>query len=327
MASPTEKPIAILGAGSWGTALALYLARQGQIVHLWSEVESEIQALLTHRVNQQFLPGFPLPNTICPMANLNQALQDVEAILIAIPSAGFRKIITLLQTAAPAGLGLISATKGMDAVHGQLLHEVMIDILGKTRPLAILSGPTFAREVAAGLPTAAVMASHHPDFLAILGTRFHSPHFRIDFSDDLVGVEVGSIIKNIIAIAAGIADGMQLGANARASLITRGFGEMTQFGVALGARSETFVGLSGLGDLILTAMDDQSRNRRLGLALGHGKTIEAAEKEIGQAIEGKQNASFAVTRAQDLHVNLPLCEKVWDILQGKSQARELAALV
>jgi len=293
---------------------------------LWSHESAEIEALIADKSNKQFLPGFPLPETIHPTTDLAAIAEVARDILIAIPSGGFRKTLVLLKAVMHANTRVLCATKGIDAEKDQFLHDAIHEVLGKDNPLAILSGPTFAKEVAAGKPTAAVIASEDATFLSDCVARFHSPLFRIDTSDDLTGVEIGGVMKNVIAIAAGIVDGLQFGANARAALLTRGFQEMLRIGTQLGGRQETFTGLSGLGDLILTCLDDQSRNRRFGLALGQGETIDGAEKRIGQAIEGKRNARLIVELIKQHQLTAPIMEKVWDILQGKVAAKTLAEI-
>jgi glycerol-3-phosphate dehydrogenase (NAD(P)+) len=205
---------------------------------------------------------------------------------------------------------------------GQLLHEVAEEVLGKSRKLAVLSGPSFAREVASGLPTAVVIASKHQDFLMDLVHRFNSPLFTTYTSDDVIGVEIGGVVKNVIAIATGISDGMNFGANARTALITSGLAEMMRLGIALGGKVETFMGLSGIGDLILSATDDQSRNRRLGLGLGKGQDLDQTENEIGQVVEGKRNAELVALLAEHHGIEMPICDTVWKVLKGKLDVNE-----
>jgi glycerol-3-phosphate dehydrogenase (NAD(P)+) len=322
MANQLLKPIAILGAGSWGTALALYLARRGQAVRIWSIESSEIEALQTTKTNQRYLPGHILPDSIEATNSLAVAIKDVEDVLVVVPSIGFRTTLMQLKPLMHTKLRIICATKGLDAKTGQLLDQVAYEILGKDLAFAVLSGPSFAKEVAAGLPAALALASLDPLFLQEVMARFNSPIFRIHPCSDIKGVEIGGIAKNVLAIATGISDGMHFGANARAALLTQGLAEMILLGKALGAELETFIGLSGLGDLILTATDDQSRNRRLGLSLGKGLSIAQAELEIGQAIEGKDNAQLIAHLAQKHQVKMPLCDTVWQILQGTINARD-----
>lgn len=317
------KPITILGAGSWGTALAMYLGRRGQAVRLWSIETSEISAMLKDKANHRYLPGFDLPPSIEPIADLKTAVDNVKDILIVVPSVGFRSTLTLAKPYINKEARIICATKGLDTETGQLLSDVTTEVLSTDNQFAVLSGPSFAREVAAGLPTAVVIASKHDTFIDDLISRFDSPIFNIYPSHDVIGVELGGVVKNVIAIAIGISDGMELGANARSALLTHGLNEIIRLGVALGGKLETFIGLSGLGDLILTCTDNQSRNRRLGLALGKGHDIKTAEKEIGQVVEGKRNAELVSMISKRNHVDMPICETVWEIVQGKTKASEV----
>lgn len=321
MENQTFKPVTILGAGSWGTALALYLARRGQTVRLWSFEINEIASLLAERTNNQFLPDYPFPDTIEPTANLAEALKNLEDVIVAVPSVGYRDTLAMMKGLIDPATRLVCATKGLDGETGQLLHEVAAEMLGD-HPYAVLSGPSFAREVAAGLPTAVCVASKNTVLRNDLVKRFNSPIFRIYPSDDVIGTEIGGVAKNVIAIATGIADGMELGANARSALITRGLAEIIALGTAIGGKTETFIGLSGLGDLILTCGDNQSRNRRLGLAIGKGKKMEAAEKEIGQVVEGKNSADLVAKLAAKHRIKMPVCHTVCQILSGKVDAKE-----
>ncbi|HVY53197.1 MAG TPA: NAD(P)H-dependent glycerol-3-phosphate dehydrogenase [Gammaproteobacteria bacterium] len=317
MNRPELKPITILGAGAWGTALALYLARRGQHINLWSIEAPQVKAMLAEHTNNQYLPGYPFPETIHPTGDLEAAISGAEDILIAVPSIGYRETLTNIKPLLRDSHRFLCATKGMDTEKKQLLHETMREILGSKPAYAILSGPSFAKEVAAGLPTAVVIASLDEQFAKDMFERFNSSIFHIDLSKDLKGVEIGGIVKNVLAIAAGITDGMKLGANARSTLITRGLNEMISLGIAVGADYKTFEGLAGLGDLILTCTDDLSRNRRFGLALGRGISKDQAEKEIGQVVEGKHNAELVVQLAKQHSVQLPICETVLAILRGE----------
>jgi glycerol-3-phosphate dehydrogenase (NAD(P)+) len=321
MTSHPLQPIAILGAGSWGTALALYLARLGQEVRLWTQQESRVAMLRADQANNRYLPGYSFPATLSVTSDLQTALSGDCDVLVAVPSAGYQQLLAELQPLLPERARLISVTKGLDFATGDLLSTVAANTLGK-HAYAVLSGPSFAREVAAGLPTAVVIATQDAAFAADLTTRFNSPLLRVYLSTDIIGVEVGGAVKNVIAIATGIADGMGLGANARSALITRGLAEITRLGLALGGHYETFTGLAGVGDLVLTCTDDQSRNRRFGLALGRGKTPAEAELEIGQVIEGKRNAEIIAQLAQKLHVEMPITATVLPVLQGKMTIRE-----
>lgn len=316
-----QQPVTILGAGSWGTALALYLARRGQTVRIWSVDPTEIQAMLADRTNNRFLPGYPFPDTLHPVADLAEAVSGVEDIIVVVPSIGYRDTLNMLKPYINPTTRITCASKGLDSATGKLLNEVTEEVLGKDALFAVLSGPSFAREVAAGLPTAVVAASKHPQVVAALTDRFNSPIFRIFPSDDVTGVEVGCVVKNVIAIATGMSDGLEFGTNTRSALITLGLAEITRLGIALGGKAETFVGLSGMGDLILTCSDNQSRNRRLGLALGKGQDIQSAEKEIGQVVEGKRNAELVAILAAKHKIAMPICATVWRILQGQVSAR------
>lgn len=310
-------PLAILGAGSWGTALGLHLSRLGQIVHLWTFEKDHADIMQKERVNNRYLPQQPFPETLHPTADLSLALKSVTDVLIAVPSIGFRATLVQLKSVLPSSISIVLATKGLDETSGQLLHHVALEIIGVETPLAVLSGPSFAREVAAGLPTAVVIASENQKFAAYLLKRFTSDRFRVYLSADVKGVEIGGIVKNVLAIATGISDGMGFGANARCALITRGLAEMMRLGVALGGHIETLHGLAGLGDLILTCTDDQSRNRRFGLYLGQGKNPEAAEQAIGQVVEGKRNALSLIRLAEKNKIEMPIIEAVHQVLQGK----------
>lgn len=315
------KPITILGAGSWGTALGLYLSRRGQKVHIWSIEPKEVAAMLTDHANNQYLPGCPFPPSLHPTGNLAEALKGAEDILIAVPSIGFLNTLKMMKPLIQQGARIVCATKGLDADTGHLLHELVHQVLGD-HPFAVLSGPSFAKEVAAGLPAAVMIASHHQPFVADLVKRFDSPIFRVVPSNDVIGVELGGVVKNVIAIATGISDGMELGANARSALITRGLAEIIRLGTTIGGKLETFIGLSGIGDLILTSTDDLSRNRRLGLSLGKGRNIQEAEREIGQVVEGKRNAELVAKLADSHGVSMPICQTIWRLLQGTISGKD-----
>jgi glycerol-3-phosphate dehydrogenase (NAD(P)+) len=318
----TLQPLAILGAGSFGTALALYLARREQHIRLWTIEKDHAERMAAEKVNARYLSEHPFPSTLLPTHDLAQTLKDVTDILIAVPSVGFRHTLMQLKPFLSSHHRIVWVTKGLDEETGELLHEVVEKIAPKECPYAILSGPSFAREVASGLPTAVVIASKNTSFANDLVTRFNGPLFRVYLSTDIIGVEIGGTVKNILAIATGISDGMRFGANARCALITRGLTEMTRLGVALGALPETFTGLSGLGDLILTCTDDQSRNRRFGLSLGKGKDPITALREIGQVVEGKHNTEVVLRLAKKINVDMPITQSVETILEGKQSAKE-----
>lgn len=312
---------AVLGAGSWGTALAMVLARNGHAVRLWHPAPATARALAQERENRRYLPGLLLAETIAPTADLAAAVADDAQLLIVVPSHAFRGLLTRLSALLPSGKPLAWATKGLDAASGGLLHHVVAELLPHAGPLAVLSGPSFAREVAAGLPTAVTVASPDAGFAASVAAAFHSDQFRVYTSSDIVGVELGGAVKNVLAIATGVADGLGFGANARAALITRGLAELSRLGAAMGAEPLTLMGLTGVGDLILTCTDNQSRNRRMGLALGRGLSIDEAQREIGQTVEGVRTADEVYALAQRLGVEMPLCTQVYRLLKGEVTAQ------
>ncbi|MEX0387127.1 NAD(P)H-dependent glycerol-3-phosphate dehydrogenase [Spiribacter onubensis] len=307
---------AVLGAGSWGTALALVLARNGHDVRLWGHDPEAVRSMGVTGHNPRYLTDIPLAAAIQPRIDLASALEGIDALLIAVPSHAFAETLRQLPGQLPAGIPVLWATKGLDAASGGLLHELAGQAL-PGHPLAVLSGPTFAREVARGLPTAVVLAGHDRAIVQALGHDFHDERFRVYISDDLVGVELGGAVKNVLAIATGIADGLGFGANARAGLITRGLAEVRRLGASLGAEDRTLTGLAGMGDLILTCTDDQSRNRRMGLALGRGESIAAAAETIGEVVEGVRTAGEVGALARRLMVELPICQAVEAIVLGR----------
>lgn len=317
-----HSPIAVLGAGSWGTALALYLARRGQTVRLWTIETDHAEIMQKERTNNRYLPGFDFPPSLTPILDLAETVHQVQDILVAVPSVGFRSTLSLLKPLISPTTRIVWATKGLDEETGELLHQVTLDVLGKNYAYAALSGPSFAREVAAGLPTSVAIACNTPGFATDLIARFNSPIFRTYLNHDIVGVEIGGAVKNVVAIATGISDGMGYGTNARCAIITQGLDEIQRLGLALGAKAETFMGLACLGDLVLTCSDDQSRNRRFGLALGRGEQSQTAEKAINQVVEGKRNAELVAELAHKHKVDMPICNMVWKILSGKLTAEE-----
>ncbi len=320
-------PIAILGAGSWGTALALLLCRNGHAVRLWGHEPGHIEQLCAEGENRQFLAGFPFPPGLTPVADLGIALDGARDVLIVVPSHAFSTLLLQLSEPLPPGMGVAWATKGFEPGSGRLLHQVAAQIL-PGRNLAAVSGPSFAREVAQGLPTAVTVASPRPAYAQRIADLLHGERFRAYVSDDIVGVQVGGGAKNVLAIAAGIADGLGFGANTRAALITRGLAELTRLGTVLGGKPETFMGLAGLGDLVLTCTDNQSRNRRMGLALARGLSMEAARTEIGQEVEGVITARAVHAMARGLGVEMPISEQVYGVLyEGVTPAQATAALL
>ncbi len=318
-----DQCVTVLGAGCWGTALALQLARTGARVHLWDHDPDLVAALAADRVNQQRVPGIELPQSIAPMADLQQAVAGVDLIVIAVASVGFRPTLQALACAlGEAPVRLVWATKGLEPQSGKFLHQVVAETLTRPVATAIISGPSFALEVARQLPTAVTAASDDAEFASEVAARFHSRYFRVYTSDDVPGVELGGAVKNVLAIAAGVADGLGFGANSRAALITRGLAEIMRLGLALGGKRETFMGLAGVGDLVLTCTDNQSRNRRLGLALGQGKALDNAIREIGQAVEGVHTAREVVHLARRHQVDMPIAEQVDQVLYHGLAPRE-----
>jgi glycerol-3-phosphate dehydrogenase (NAD(P)+) len=307
--------VSILGAGSWGTALAILLARNGHEVKLWGHIPEHVAALAAERRNRRYLPDWPFPELLQPVADLGEAVLDAEALIVAAPSHAFAALLAKVKPLlAPSQREIAWATKGLELGSGRLLHQVAEAVLGKDAPTAVLSGPSFAGEVAAGQPTAITVASQSPGFAANLAGLLHNERFRAYTSEDIVGVQLGGAIKNVLAIAAGVADGLGFGANARAALITRGLAEMTRLGLAMGGKPETFMGLAGVGDLILTCTDNQSRNRRLGLGLGQGDAMEAVAQRIGQEIEGIPTAKIIRSLSLVHGIEMPITEQVYKIL-------------
>jgi glycerol-3-phosphate dehydrogenase (NAD(P)+) len=315
---PPPGPIAVLGAGSWGTALAVQLARSGAPVLLWGRDAAALDDLATHRENRRYLPGVALPDSLRVEPDLARAAAAAADVLVCVPSHAFRGLLVALAPALRPAARLAWATKGFEQHTGLLPHALARAVVGAGRPLAALSGPTFAREVGAGLPTALTVAASEAAFAGDLAARLSGARFRAYTSTDLGGVEVGGALKNVLAIGAGISDGLRYGANTRIALITRGLAEMTRLGVALGARARTFVGLSGMGDLVLTCTDDQSRNRRLGLALAAGVPLADAVRQIGQVVEGVYAAEAVREVAAGLDLDLPICAQVAAILAGRT---------
>ena len=310
--------ILVLGAGSWGTALAMVLARKGHQAVLWGRNSAQMQQMATARQNTRFLPEITFPENLHAVSDFVPYLSTVEDVLVVVPSHAFRETLALLAPHLAKNVRICWATKGLEYETGLLLHQVAADMLGKNRPLAVLSGPSFAMEVAKGLPTAVTVAANQVEYAELLVKKFHHhPSFRPYTSCDMVGVEVGGAVKNVIAIAAGIADGLGLGANSRAALITRGLTEMVRFGTALGGVRETFMGLAGLGDLVLTCTDNQSRNRRMGYALAQGQTDSEAQAKIGQVVEGVHAAREVYRLAQEMEIAMPIVEHVHKVLQGE----------
>ena len=304
----------VAGAGSWGTALASHLAGNGHPVTLWGRSAAAMQHMATHGVNQRYLPDQKLAPNLRYSSDVPASLATASQILVAVPSHSFADMVQQVVDHAPADAGLIWACKGFEPGSGRLLSE-LLDEARPTKPHAILSGPTFAAELVAGLPTAITVAANQPAYAAAVSQWMHNERFRVYSTDDLCGVQVGGALKNIYAIAAGISDGLGFGANARAALITRGLAELMRLAEQLGARKDTLMGLSGMGDLILTCTDNLSRNRRFGLAIAEGLSVSEARQKVGQSVEG-----IAATRAAHAlgvahQVELPIVEQLYGVLE------------
>jgi glycerol-3-phosphate dehydrogenase (NAD(P)+) len=300
----------VLGAGSWGTAIALHLSRLHPQVYLWDRDAKRIAEMKNTRENIRYLPGIFFPDGLTVVDKYVEA----ENIIIAVPSHAFREIVTQLKPYFTSGKKLICITKGLDGENHQLLHQAAKQILGEDILYAVLSGPSFAKEVAMALPTAVTLAVSHQSLGKYLISVFHSPCFRVYLSEDITGVELGGAVKNVLAVAVGMAEGLACGANAQAALITRGLAEMMRLGLALGAMPETLTGLSGVGDLILTCTNNQSRNRRFGMQLGQGQPCEAAEKSINQVVEGIHTAREIYYLSRQHAVEMPITQQVYQVL-------------
>ena len=312
--SGVKLPIAVLGAGSWGTALAALLARHGYPTVLWGRNAEQIAAIDRDHENRRYLPGVVLPESLRATTDLAAAVASADLLLVVTPSHAFNQTLHALDPYRRPGAGVAWATKGFEPGSGRFLHEVAGEILGPDVPLAVVTGPSFAREVAQGLPTAVTVHSDHEEFALLVAEALHGPAFRAYTGSDMLGAELGGAMKNVLAVAIGIADGMNLGLNARAGLITRGLNEMLRLNAALGGRAETLMGLAGLGDLVLTSTGDLSRNRRLGLALGRGQSLGEAVKEIGQVVESVDTVDEVMRLAERHGIELPISKLVQRVL-------------
>ncbi len=315
--------IGVIGAGAWGTALAIHLAKHHDHISLWARDPQALEDIISNKENKRYLPGCKLPDNIVARPDLPTLIQQSTHILIAVPSLAMRTMMqTINQNASDDIHGIIWACKGLEQGSGKFLHQVAEEELNNNINIAILSGPSFALEVGKGLPTAVTIASSNIEFAKEVAGLFHHALFRTYVSTDVTGVEIGGAFKNVLAIAAGINDGLAFGANARAALITRGIAEMLRLGKQLNVNLETFTGLSGIGDIVLTCTEDMSRNRRFGLGLGSGKKANEIEKEIGQVIEGKYAAKVIYDLAQKLGIELPITTQVYEVLYNNKPARQ-----
>lgn len=317
--------LAVLGSGSYGTSLAISVARKGLPVILWGFDAKEVEELSTFRENKRYMPGYKLPDSLDVTNDLAFAVSNAEVLLVVVPSMFFGSTLKSIKPYLNEKHRLIWATKGLEKDTGRLLGDVAQEILGENIPLAIMSGPTFAKELAAGLPTVISVAATKPEFAQEVSELMKcGKSFRVYTNKDFIGLQVGGAVKNVIAIGAGVSDGLGFGANARTALITRGLVELQRLGVAIGGLPETFVGMSGLGDLVLTCTDNQSRNRRLGLALGKGLKIEDALKDIGQVTEGYYNTKEVRALATRYHVEMPICEEIYAMLFENKSPKDAA---
>jgi glycerol-3-phosphate dehydrogenase (NAD(P)+) len=320
--------VAVLGSGSWGTALAVHLARTGHRTILWGIESEELDAMARERVNARYLPGVRLPGGVEIEHDFARSVTQADQLLVVVPSHAFREVLERVKPLLRPGQRVAWATKGFELATGKLPHDVAAEVLGPSVPTAVLSGPTFAKEVGAGLPSAMTVASKDLDYAMQLARGISGEKFRAYASDDMIGVEVGGATKNVLAIGAGISDGLGFGANTRVALITRGLAEMMRLGVALGADKDTFMGLAGLGDLVLTCTDDQSRNRRCGLLLAAGKSAAEAQAEIRQVVEGVLAARAVHDVAQRLGVVMPISEQIYRVLyEGLAPRDAVVALM
>jgi len=325
--------VAILGAGSWGTALAVHLSRCGHDARLWGRNKDAQATLATDRVNHRYLPDLVLPETLKVTASLKDALQDATTIVVAVPSSSLEATLTAIEPCLAASnvrasenVSLVWACKGF--ADTRLLHEIVYEKFDDICVPAVLSGPSFAAELAKGLPTATTIASTTLPLAQRIASVFHGESFRAYASDDMIGVQLGGALKNIYAIATGVSDGLGFGANTRAALITRGMAEIMRLALPLGGRAETLGGLSGMGDLVLTCTDDQSRNRRFGLALGRGSTPADALDSIDQVVEGASAVVSAIKLSRLHDVELPIANQVHALIhEGRSAEQAVAQIL
>ncbi|MFT5281931.1 MAG: glycerol-3-phosphate dehydrogenase (NAD(P)+) [Yoonia sp.] len=321
--------ITVFGAGSYGTALAFCLSRNKHKTYLWGRDEHAIADMQATRCNAKYLEKFTFPDALFPTSHLENSISDSKYLLIVVPSHAFADMLRMITPFVTSKHQVIWASKGLEPGTGRLLQQVAMDILPTNVPLAVLSGPTFAAEMAAGLPTAITLSTTNDALGNEFASLLHDPkRFRVYLNNDLTGVQLGGAVKNVIAIGAGLGDGLGFGANARTALITRGLAEMKRLGLALGAQSETFMGMACLGDLVLTCTDNQSRNRRFGLALGQGLSVEDAIDSIGQVVEGYRNTDEVHILSKAQGIEMPICEQIYKVLyEGKSAKNAAIALL
>lgn len=313
MTDRTRSTIAVLGAGSWGTTLAIHLARNGHAVRLWGHDAAHIAWLMHERCNTRYLPQIKFPDALALDDDLARAIDGATFVLLVVPSGAFRRTLELIAPRLHADTQIAWGTKGLEPGSAKRLSEVATEVLG-ARAFAAISGPTFAREIAQSLPAAIAVAARDRDYAEAIAQQLRGERLRVYANSDVIGVEIGGAVKNVMAIAAGISDGLGFGANARAALLTRGLAEITRLGIALGAQADTFTGLTGMGDLILTCTDDQSRNRQVGLGLGRGETLGAITARLGQVAEGVATAREVHRLAHARGVEMPITAQVYRVL-------------
>ena len=304
--------IAILGAGAWGSGLAIALSDRHRVT-LCARDQALASAITAERCNTRYLPGVAVPDRVVVTADLAMAFAGQDMLLIATPTVGLREVLEKIRAAKFAG-PVVWACKGFEQASGRLPHQVAAEVLGQHAACGALSGPSFALEVARGLPTALTLAAREAEFAKRIARELHQPTLRVYFSSDVVGVEISGAVKNVMAIASGISDGLGLGLNARAALITRGLAELTRLGVALGGRPETFMGLAGAGDLILTCTGELSRNRRVGLLLARGEPLDAILRQLGHVAEGVHSATAVAALAAEKRIDMPITRAVCAVL-------------
>ncbi len=310
-----QQAIAVIGAGSWGTALALHMAASGRQCYLWGHDTGHQEEMLASHSNERFLPGIPFPEPLKVILSLDELPSSLTRFLVVVPSHAFRSVMRLLREQDRLQAELIAwGTKGLELETCNLMSDIATEELPDSVMRAVISGPSFAGEVARGMPTAVAVASSSPDTATEVASWLHHGNFRAYTLEDMAGVQLGGALKNVMAIAAGISDGLGFGANARAALITRGLAEISRLAGALGGQPETFMGLAGLGDLVLTCTDNQSRNRRCGLGLGAGKLLDEVVAEIGQEVEGIQSAAAGWELSRKHGVTMPITEQVYKVL-------------
>lgn len=319
--------VAVIGSGSWGTAIALQLARAGHQVDLWNRSENRVEEMKRERRNTQYLPDYPFPDSLHPTASLKDAVLDSGLVVFVVPSQVMRAVVMEAKPFLDPEVPICCASKGIEEGSLMTMEEVLRDVLPVYfhAQLSFLAGPSFAKEVAAGLPTMVVVASRFSDVADAVSGAFHAGHFRAYHTDDIVGAELGGALKNIIAIACGIADGYGLGLNARAGLMTRGLAEITRLATKRGANPLTMLGLAGMGDLVLTCTGSLSRNRTVGYGLGQGKKLSEILEELGQVAEGVITAKSARELAQKEGVDMPILEEVYALLYEDKNVQQAVA--